>query len=226
MDITSSDLEIFDDGGLQVIGLRFVDIPIPKGAIVDDAYIEFTCDETEGGTEPVSAVIEGQLNPNPPAFADIANNISDRPTTTANVVWNPANWTEEGQKDTTSDITSIIQEIVDQAGWSFGNALVLILRDNPANPSTGVRCAESASDIGNAPLLHIEFRGKFAVEPIPADGSLYEDTFAVLTWMPGLNAVSHDVYFGDNFDDVNEGTNDTFRGNQLEVYFTVGIAGS
>jgi hypothetical protein len=226
MDLTSSDLEIFDDGRLQTIGLRFVDIPIPKGAIVDDAYIEFTCDETEGGTEPVSAVIEGQLNPNPPAFADIANNISDRPTTTANVVWNPANWTEEGQKDTTSDITSIIQEIVDQAGWSFGNALVLILRDNPANPSTGVRCAESASDIGNAPLLHIEFRGKFAVEPIPADGSLYEDTFAVLTWMPGLNAVSHDVYFGDNFDDVNEGTNDTFRGNQLEVYFTVGIAGT
>jgi hypothetical protein len=226
MDLTSSDLEIFDDGFLQVIGLRFVNIPIPKGAIVDEAYIEFTCDETKGGTEPVSAIIEGQLNPNPPAFANVANNISGRPTTSASVIWNPVNWTEEGQKDKTSDITSIIQEIIDQSGWSFGNALVIILRDNPANPSKGIRCAESASDIYNAPLLHIEFRGKFAVEPIPPDGSLYEDTLAVLNWMPGLNAASHDVYFGENFADVNDGANDTFQGNQLEVYFTVGIAGT
>jgi hypothetical protein len=226
MDLTSSDLEIFDDGFLQVIGLRFVDIPIPKGAIVDNAYIEFTCDETKGGTQPVNVIIEGQLNPNPPAFANVANNISNRPTTTANVVWIPVNWTEEGQKDKTSDITSVIQEIINQADWAFGNALVIILRDNPDKPSTGVRCAESASDITNAPLLHIEFRGKFAVEPIPADGGLYEDTLAVLNWLPGLGAVSHDVYFGYNFADVNDGTNDTFQGNQVEVYFTVGIPGT
>jgi len=226
IDLTSSDLEIFDDSGLQVIGLRFVDIPIPKGAIVDNAFIEFTCDETDGGTQPVSAVIAGQLDPNPPAFANVTNNISGRPTTAANVVWAPANWTEEGQKDKTSDITSIVQEIIDQADWTFGNALVLILRDNPDNPSTGVRVAESASDISNAPLVHIEFRGKFAVEPLPADGSLYEETVAVLNWLPGLNAVSHDVYFGYSFDDVNDGINNTFQGNQAEAYFTVGIAGT
>ena len=226
MDISSSDLEIFDDGGLQVIGLRFVDVPIPKGAIVDNAFIELTCDETKSGTQPVSILIEGQLNPNPPAFADTTNNITNRPTTTANVIWVPENWTEEGQKDRSSDITSVIQEIIDQGNWAFGNALVLILRDNPDNPSTGVRCAESASDISNAPLLHIEFRGKFAVEPIPADGGLYEDTLAVLNWLPGLNAVSHDVYFGYNFADVNDGTGDTFQGNQLEVFFTVGIIGT
>ena len=226
MDLTSSDLEIFDDGFLQVIGLRFVDIPIPKGAIVDNAFIELTCDETKGGTQPVSILIEGQLHPNPPAFADTANNISNRPVTSAKVIWAPENWTQEGQKDQSSDITSVIQEIINQPGWDFGNALVLILRDNPANPSTGVRCAESASDKTNAPMLHIEFRGKFAVEPIPADGGLYEDTLAVLNWLPGLNAVSHDVYFGLNFDDVNDGTGDTFQGNQPDVFFTVGIPGT
>ncbi len=226
MDISSSDLEIFDDGGLQVIGLRFVDVPIPKGAIVDNAFIEFTCDETKSGTQPVNVLIEGQLNPNPPTFADTTNNITDRPTTTAIVEWIPENWTEEGQKDRSSDITSVIQEIIDQGDWAFGNALVLILRDNPDNPSTGVRCAECASDPANAPLLHIEFRGKFAVEPIPADGGLYEDTLAVLNWLPGLNAVSHDVYFGYNFTDVNDGTGETFQGNQVEVFFTVGIAGA
>ena len=46
MDLSSSDLEMLDDGGVQVIGLRFVEIPIPKGAVVDNAFVEFTCDET------------------------------------------------------------------------------------------------------------------------------------------------------------------------------------
>ncbi|MGB2862622.1 MAG: PA14 domain-containing protein [Sedimentisphaerales bacterium] len=226
MDPSSSDLEIFDDGGLQVIGLRFVDIPIPKGAIVDNAFVEFTCDETKGGTQPVSVLFEGELNPNPPTFADATNNITNRPTTTAKVVWVPVNWTEIGQTDRSSDITSIIQEIIDQADWTMGNALVLILRDNPDNPSQGVRCAKCASEPASAPLLHIEFRGKFAVEPIPADGGLYEDTSAVLNWLPGLNAVSHDVYFGENFAHVEDGTGGTFQGNQVEVFFVVGIPGS
>ncbi|MBN1804457.1 MAG: hypothetical protein JW837_04340 [Sedimentisphaerales bacterium] len=225
IDLTSSDLEIFDDGGLQVIGLRFVDIPIPKGAVVDNAFIEITCDETKGGTLPVSILIEGQLNPNPPEFAGNTKNITNRPVTAANVVWVPVNWTEEGQTARSSNITSVIQEIIDQDGWAMGNALVLILRDDPDNPSEGVRCAESASDPSAAPLLHIEFRGKFAVEPIPADGALYEDTTAVLNWLPGLNAVSHDVYFGENFTDVSEGAGDTFQGNRTETFFTIGIPG-
>jgi len=226
MDLSSSDLEVFDDGGLQAIGLRFVEIPIPKGAIVDNAFIELTCDETKGGTQPVSILIEGQLNPNPPTFANTTNNITNRPATTASVIWNPQNWTEIGQTDRSSDITSIIQEIIDQADWAMGNALVLILRDNPDKPSTGVRCAKCASEPASAPMLHIEFRGKFAVDPIPADGGLYEDTLAVLNWLPGLNAVSHDVYFGYSFADVDDGTGDTFQGNQVEVFFTVGFPGT
>ncbi len=40
--------------------------------------------------------------------------------------------------------------------------------------------------------------------PKPADGALYLDTWANVSWKPGPKAVSHDVYFGDNFDDVNE----------------------
>jgi hypothetical protein len=89
MDLSSSDLEIFDDGGMQVIGLRFIDIPIPKGAIVDKAFIEITCDEPKSGTLPVNVLIEGELNPNPPTFANVPNNVSNRPTTTANAVWAP-----------------------------------------------------------------------------------------------------------------------------------------
>ena len=69
----------------------------------------------------------------------------------------------------------------------------------------------------------------YASKPTPADGALYPDTWASMSWRSGGFAVSHDVYMGDNFDDVNDGTQDSdvFRGNQdLDVtYFVAGFPG-
>jgi hypothetical protein len=65
----------------------------------------------------------------------------------------------------------------------------------------------------------------YASKPDPADGSLHADTWASMSWKAGDFAVSHDVYFGVNFDDVNNGIGDTFQGNQGSVYFVVGFPG-
>ncbi len=64
-----------------------------------------------------------------------------------------------------------------------------------------------------------------AYNPNPADGSYHTDTWANLSWSPDEAAVSHDVYFGENYDEVNNGTGDTFRGNQVEPFFVVGFPG-
>jgi len=65
----------------------------------------------------------------------------------------------------------------------------------------------------------------YASKPNPADGALYSDTWATISFRPGGYAVSHDVYMGENFDDVNNGTGDTFRGNISLTYFVVGFPG-
>jgi hypothetical protein len=65
----------------------------------------------------------------------------------------------------------------------------------------------------------------YALGPNPADGVYYEDTWANLSWRPGDFTLSHDVYFGDNFDDVNNGAEGTFQGNQAEADFIVGFPG-
>ncbi|MCP4612307.1 MAG: hypothetical protein GY845_26725 [Planctomycetes bacterium] len=44
---------------------------------------------------------------------------------------------------------------------------------------------------------------KKAFNPIPADGGAFIDPETVLSFEPGFNAKLHTVYFGDNFDDVN-----------------------
>lgn len=64
-----------------------------------------------------------------------------------------------------------------------------------------------------------------ATNPYPADGAIHEDTWVPLSWTPGDFAVSHDVYLGDNFEDVENGTGGTFRGNHPEPDFLAGFPG-
>jgi hypothetical protein len=64
-----------------------------------------------------------------------------------------------------------------------------------------------------------------ATKPNPADGAIHPETWASLSWTPGGYAVSHDVYFGESFDDVNAGTGGTFQDNQGTTYFVVGFPG-
>ncbi len=65
----------------------------------------------------------------------------------------------------------------------------------------------------------------YAWGPDPADGALYPDTWVNLNWSPGGLAVSHDVYFGENFDDVNDGAEGMFQANQTETFIVVGFPG-
>ncbi len=60
-----------------------------------------------------------------------------------------------------------------------------------------------------------------ALNPNPADGAIHRGSWVNLSWTPGDIAASHDVYFGDNFDAVNEGAEGTFQGNQASRYFAV-----
>jgi hypothetical protein len=64
-----------------------------------------------------------------------------------------------------------------------------------------------------------------AYNPNPKDGAYHPDTWANISWSADEAAVSHDVYFGDDFEDVDNGTGDTFRGNQGETFYVVGFPG-
>ncbi|MFH1884419.1 MAG: LamG domain-containing protein, partial [Planctomycetota bacterium] len=65
----------------------------------------------------------------------------------------------------------------------------------------------------------------YALAPKPEDGALNPETWVNLSWLPGGLAVSHDVYLGDNFDNVNAGAEGTFVGNQAGTFIVVGFPG-
>jgi len=90
-------------------------------------------------------------------------------------------------------------------------------------PVKGVRITASGHDTLSISALTVI--PAIATRPNPADGALNEDTWVNLSWTPGGLAVSHDVYFGDNFDDVNDGAESTFVGNQAGTDLIVGFPG-
>ena len=65
----------------------------------------------------------------------------------------------------------------------------------------------------------------FALSPDPPDGAMHEATWVNLSWIPGTFAVSHDMYFGASFDDVNDGAEGTFVGNLGVTSQVVGFPG-
>ncbi|MFZ2403728.1 MAG: putative Ig domain-containing protein [Methylobacter sp.] len=155
VDLASSDLELTVDGTNQTVGMRFNNIAIPKGAVIQNAYVQFTVDETPSVTETLQ--VWGQAADNATTFTTAANNISSRTKTAASATWNPAAWPTlgaAGVDQQTPDIKSVIQEIVNRSGWTSGNSLAVIITGD----GNGKRVAEAFEGAPSAaPLLHVEY---------------------------------------------------------------------
>jgi hypothetical protein len=156
--IGSVDLEMVDttegDGGNQVVGLRFGEVPVPQDSEIVRAHVQFQADETHD--QATQLIIRGEEVGDSATFVQDnqgGGEISSRPKTSASVAWSPPAWTanEAGPAQQTSDVSPILQEIVDQSGWSSGNALALFVE------GSGKRVADSADGSPVAPLLHLEF---------------------------------------------------------------------
>jgi hypothetical protein len=154
MYLDSSDIELVNDGSKnQTIGLRFRDLNIPQGAIITQAYVQFTVDETNSGSTNIT--IKAEDTNNSSAFSSSNFNVSSRTTTNAAVNWQPSPWSSvgaSGNSQRTPDIKDIIQEVIDRSGWQSGNKLSLIIT------GSGERTAESYNGSSSkAPLLYITY---------------------------------------------------------------------
>lgn len=154
-DIASSDYEIVNDGATtQQIGFRFQNVTIPNGYTIQAAYLRFVGDESQAaGTE--NADIYGEAADNSSTFSTAANNLTGRTKTTAKIDWDGLAASVPGTLVTTPDIKTIIQEIVNRAGWTSGNAMSLIIAPGGSNAT---RTYESYDgQVYSAAMLHIEY---------------------------------------------------------------------
>ena len=156
VNIVSSDLEMInDDGKIQTVGIRFPNLGINHGAIIESAYLQFTTEDTEN-INPCELVIYGQDSDNATTFSGAPQNISNRQKTSTSVQWLPSNWNivdESTITQRTFDLSAIIQEIVDRDGFNANSSIAFIIEGQ------GNRTAYSFDgDPDKGPQLNIQFK--------------------------------------------------------------------
>ncbi|MBW2621478.1 MAG: hypothetical protein JRD68_01110 [Deltaproteobacteria bacterium] len=138
-------------GDLVAVGLRFQNVIIPQGAVVTNAYIEFKAYGAESTAATI--MIAGQDSDNASQFDGSFQDITSttkRPVTSAVATWNPPAWVDNDYYQT-PNLVSIVQEIVDRAGWASGNAMAFKFVGNNR------RGADDFTISGNgSPVLFIE----------------------------------------------------------------------
>ncbi|MGB0176013.1 MAG: alkaline phosphatase PhoX, partial [Owenweeksia sp.] len=168
MDLSSSDLELTNDGSsIQLVGMRYTGVNIPKGSTILEAYVQFTVDEvTATGTTDVLIGAEDVANAAP--ITASAGNLSGRNYTLADtIIWSVAPWPIVGNATNdqrSPNIASVIQNVINNGSWASGNALLIGMVD-PAVLSisgyagnTGKRTAESLDgSSADAPKLIVTY---------------------------------------------------------------------
>ena len=117
----------------SVAAMRFTNVTVAQGTAITSATLILTAKTSynAGGTNTIRAVAACHDTDNAGAFATSSGDLkpATRPRTTAN----------SGNKDLTSvtagteytfDVTTAVQEILDRAGWSSGNAIVVLVDNN------------------------------------------------------------------------------------------------
>lgn len=123
----SSDLEMVEEASTQLVGLRFPSLGLPRGATILSAHVQFTADQTSAG--PVALEVRGERSAGAPGFTTTVGNLSARTRTSAMAAWAPAAWTagERGLSQRTPDLSAVLQELVDQGGWSPDSPVALLI---------------------------------------------------------------------------------------------------
>lgn len=129
--LNGDDIELVYDSrrqGRQTVGLRFNKVDIPRQALIKKAVIQFTAHEKT--TDGCSLAIQGEDADDSRTFNTLYRDISGRNRTVSTVSWIAPRWARKGQcagSEQTTDLKTIVQEIINRPGWTQGNSLSFII---------------------------------------------------------------------------------------------------
>lgn len=120
----------------QLTALRYPELPIPAGATILHSYLRFSVGVEDD--RPAELLIRGEKSPNAASGTNAPLAISTRAFTDASVTWSPPAWTWVNNPHGTStpDLSSIIQEVIDQPEWESSNAIAFIVTGNGTREAT------------------------------------------------------------------------------------------
>jgi hypothetical protein len=114
-----------EDLNVMTTFLRFQNVEIPQGAVIESATLDIFAHEDEADEARVTIFAESADNS--AAFIE-SELITDRTWTTSSVPWIITEPWTIWQPYASPDFKAVVQEVVNRAGWASGNALTLFLR--------------------------------------------------------------------------------------------------
>lgn len=147
--------------------VRFTNVTVPQGANITTAHLTYGAYGLWG--TPLTKIYANDVDnaTNPTGATDAES----RALTSAAVDWDPVGW-ESGNFYDSPEIKTVIQEIIDRAGWSSGNALMILHRDDGSGHGSNNYFAVYSYDYGGPPLLHIEYTtGGGSIYPVSIAGT-------------------------------------------------------
>lgn len=128
--------------------IRFPSITIPQGSTITSAFVKLTPIYNDSGEANVNVYFNNIDN----AVAPTSGVEVDALALTSNVInWIPGDWIDGVQEDSPS-LVSVIQEVINRGGWSEGNALQIIVKDNGSSTKRRFSSIEWASGAEKAEL--------------------------------------------------------------------------
>lgn len=120
------------DWGDIYVAFRFQNIYIPQGSTITSATFTYEAYDTDASTDNVKVWAEAADNSAALVFTSGNSNSPQGKTAgSQSVAWTLPNQTT-GTQYTSPDISTVIQEVINRGGWSGGNALTILIRNNGA----------------------------------------------------------------------------------------------
>ncbi len=125
-DIGSSYLKIGDERTYavpyQMSAMRFGNVNIPRSAIITSAYLKISSINTDYRNQ-IYGVIVAEASDNPADFS--SRLIGNAALTAATVAWDFKNTWSPDTQYISSDISNVIQEVVNRSGFGSGNSIAI-----------------------------------------------------------------------------------------------------
>ena len=137
-------------------GIRFTSVPVAQGVDIVSASIQVSSFGNE--TPEIFTKIYAEDIDDATAFSNTTANLSGRTLTTASVDWDVSTSWTDGSWYTSVDISSVIQEIVDRGGWSSGNDINILIKDDGSASGNNRNIYTYDYNPSYAPKLDITYR--------------------------------------------------------------------
>jgi hypothetical protein len=141
--------------GPYTTGLRFNNIPIPKGSTINSATMQLTAYDNESGND-TNVILKSQIGSNPSTF-NTYSNFTARTKSINLIQWNKIPAFIAGQKYNSPDLSLIIQEAINDPGWQNGNSMVIFIENNSSTPGARRNLRTFDSGAANAAVLNINY---------------------------------------------------------------------